>query len=62
MILFNQKNKLENENSRSEIIMLIEYQLSTSKEDLYNITAQVRKAVTKSGVTDGIATENFMSL
>lgn len=33
--------------------MVYEYQLSTSREDFYNITAQVREAVTKSGVTDG---------
>ena len=35
--------------------MLIEYKLSTVKENFYNITSQVREAVTKSGVTDGIA-------
>jgi secondary thiamine-phosphate synthase enzyme len=35
--------------------MFYEYQLSTQKEDFYNITPQVREAITKSGVTDGIA-------
>jgi len=35
--------------------MLYEYQLSTSDEDFYDITPQVREAVDKSGVTDGIA-------
>jgi len=35
--------------------MLFEYSLSTQREDFYNITPQVREAVTKSGVTSGIA-------
>ena len=35
--------------------MLYEYQLSTPREDFYNITSQVREAVTKSGIVDGIA-------
>ena len=35
--------------------MLYEYQLSTPRESFYNITAQVREAVSKSGVADGIA-------
>ena len=35
--------------------MVFEYSLSTMKENLYNITTQVREAVSKSGVTDGIA-------
>jgi secondary thiamine-phosphate synthase enzyme len=35
--------------------MLCEYSLQTPKQDFYNITPQVREAVTKSGVTDGIA-------
>jgi secondary thiamine-phosphate synthase enzyme len=35
--------------------MLYEYTLSAQREDFYNITAQVREAVAKSGVTDGIA-------
>jgi len=35
--------------------MLYEYPLSTPREDFYNITPQVREAVSKSGVTDGIA-------
>jgi len=35
--------------------MLYEYTISTRQEDFYNITSQVREAVTKSGVTDGIA-------
>lgn len=35
--------------------MLYEYTLSTPREYLYNITPQVRDAVTKSGITDGIA-------
>ena len=35
--------------------MLYEYQLSTSREDFYDITLQVREAVAKSGVAEGIA-------
>ena len=35
--------------------MLYEYTLSTPREDLYNITSQVREAVAKSGVSGGIA-------
>jgi secondary thiamine-phosphate synthase enzyme len=35
--------------------MLTEYRLDTPREDFYNITAQVREAAAKSGVTDGIA-------
>jgi secondary thiamine-phosphate synthase enzyme len=35
--------------------MIFEYKLSTPREDFYNITAQVREAITKSGVKDGIA-------
>ena len=35
--------------------MLYEYSLSAQREDFYNITSQVREAVTGSGVTDGIA-------
>jgi len=35
--------------------MVFEYELSTSKESLYNVTTQVREAVTKSGITEGIA-------
>ena len=35
--------------------MVYEYSLSTSKENFYNITMQVREAISKSGVTDGIA-------
>ena len=35
--------------------MLYEYALSAQREDFYNITRQVREAVTKSGVKDGIA-------
>ena len=35
--------------------MLYEYSLSTPRENLYNITQQVRDSVTKSGITDGIA-------
>jgi secondary thiamine-phosphate synthase enzyme len=34
--------------------MLCEYSLQTQKRDFYNITAQVREAVSKSGVTDGV--------
>lgn len=37
------------------IIMLYEYQPSTPCEDFYSITPQVREAVSKSGVADGIA-------
>ena len=35
--------------------MFYEYQLSTSREDFYDITPQVREAVAKSGIKDGIA-------
>jgi len=35
--------------------MLFEYNLSTNKEDFYNITARVRQAVAESGIKDGIA-------
>ena len=35
--------------------MLIEYALSAQREDFYNITQQVREAVSKSGVANGIA-------
>jgi len=35
--------------------MLYEYTLSAQREDFYNITPQVREAVSKSGVTSGIA-------
>jgi len=35
--------------------MLLEYYLSAQREDFYNITPQVHEAVTKSGVTSGIA-------
>jgi secondary thiamine-phosphate synthase enzyme len=35
--------------------MLYEYTLSAQREDFYNITPQVREAVTKSGIMNGIA-------
>jgi secondary thiamine-phosphate synthase enzyme len=35
--------------------MLYEYTLRTPQQDFYNITAQVREAVSTSGVTDGTA-------
>ena len=35
--------------------MLYEYQLSAPREDFYDITPQLREAVAKSGITDGIA-------
>jgi secondary thiamine-phosphate synthase enzyme len=35
--------------------MLMEYTLSAQREDFYNITSQVRDAITKSGVKNGIA-------
>lgn len=35
--------------------MLYEYSLSAQREDFYNITPQVREALTKSDVTNGIA-------
>jgi len=35
--------------------MLYEFSLSTPRESCYNITAQVREAVTKSGIKDGFA-------
>jgi secondary thiamine-phosphate synthase enzyme len=34
---------------------LFEYKLDAPTQDFYNITAQVREAVSKSGATDGIA-------
>jgi secondary thiamine-phosphate synthase enzyme len=34
--------------------MLYEYQLKTGQMDFYNITGQVREALSKSGVTDGM--------
>jgi secondary thiamine-phosphate synthase enzyme len=35
--------------------MVYEYKLDAPKQDFYNITSQVREAVAKSGVTDGVA-------
>ena len=35
--------------------MYQEFNLSTPKEDFYNITSQVRQAITTSGVKDGMA-------
>jgi secondary thiamine-phosphate synthase enzyme len=35
--------------------MIYEFQLNASKQDFYNISPQVREAVSKSGVTSGIA-------
>jgi secondary thiamine-phosphate synthase enzyme len=35
--------------------MIFEYRISASRADFYNITAKVRDAIGKSGVTDGIA-------
>ena len=35
--------------------MVFEYQLSAQREGLFNITSQVRDAVSKSGVSSGIA-------
>jgi len=37
------------------MIMLYEYTIQTAKQSFYNITAQVREAVKKSSVTDGVA-------
>ena len=34
--------------------MLFEYKLKADKQNLYNITAQVREAVSKSGIIDGL--------
>ena len=34
--------------------MIYEYKLRADRQDFYNITAQVREAVTKSGVSDGL--------
>ena len=34
--------------------MLLEYKLSTLKENFYNITSQIRKSIIKSVITDGI--------
>jgi secondary thiamine-phosphate synthase enzyme len=35
--------------------MLFEYALSAQRKDFYNVTPQVREAISKSGVKDGIA-------
>jgi secondary thiamine-phosphate synthase enzyme len=35
--------------------MLLEYHISTPREDFYNITPKVREAISKSGVENGIA-------
>jgi secondary thiamine-phosphate synthase enzyme len=35
--------------------MLFKYKLETPKENFYNITSQVKEALEKSGVTEGIA-------
>ncbi|MDR1704904.1 MAG: secondary thiamine-phosphate synthase enzyme YjbQ [Clostridiales bacterium] len=35
--------------------MIYEYSLSAQRKDFYNITPQVREAVAKSGVSDGVA-------
>ena len=35
--------------------MIYEYSLSTARSDLYGVTQQVREAVVKSGVKDGLA-------
>ena len=35
--------------------MIIEFTLSTPKENFYNITSQVRQAISTSGVNDGMA-------
>jgi thiamine phosphate synthase YjbQ (UPF0047 family) len=35
--------------------MIFEHSLSTPREDFHNVTAQLREAVAKSSVTDGIA-------
>lgn len=35
--------------------MLFEYSLSAQREDFYNVTPQVREAVAKSGILDGMA-------
>ena len=37
------------------MIMLYEYTIQTAKQSFYNITAQVREAVKKTSVTDGVA-------
>jgi len=36
--------------------MFYEFNLSTPRKDFYNITAQIRESVSKSGTTDGIVT------
>jgi len=35
--------------------MIFEFNLSTPRENLYNITNQVRESVSKSGISDGLA-------
>jgi len=39
----------------TQTTMVFEYQLSAQREGLFNITSQVRDAVSKSGVSSGIA-------
>ena len=46
---------LEQINAGLKMKTLYEYELSTPHEDFYDITPQVREAVIKSGITDGIA-------
>ena len=40
---------------RREINLIYEYKLSTPKENFYDITREVREAVSKSGIADGLA-------
>jgi secondary thiamine-phosphate synthase enzyme len=37
------------------LYLTYEFKLSAGREDFYDITPQVREAITKSGITDGIA-------
>jgi len=53
--LLNSQHSTLNTFINKETIMLFEYQLSTPRENFYNITPQVREAVAKSGVSDGLA-------
>lgn len=36
--------------------MMMEFTLNTERENFYNITRQVKEAVRKSGITDGLCT------
>jgi secondary thiamine-phosphate synthase enzyme len=43
------------EHTKGDLNMLFEYTLTANKQHFYNITPQVREAITKSGVASGLA-------